>query len=67
MQSENVFTINPFINMSKDKGHKNNKKAPADKTDGKTKVLSAYQREKLNLPPEIMMPKIDTDKIIKKK
>ena len=53
--------------MSKDKGHKNNKKAPADKTDGKTKVLSAYQREKLNLPPEIMMPKIDTDKVAKKK
>ena len=53
--------------MSKDKGHKNNKKAPADKTDGKTKVLSAYQREKLNLPPEIIVPKIEPDKVSKKK
>lgn len=49
--------------MSKDKGHKNNKKAPADKTEGKTKVLSAYQRENLNVPPQIILPKIETDKV----
>ncbi len=53
--------------MSKDKGHKNLKKAPADKTDGKVKALTPYQREKQNLPPEIIMPKIDTDKLNSKK
>lgn len=31
--------------MSKDKGSKNNKKAPADKLSGKGKVLSAYKSE----------------------
>lgn len=31
--------------MSKDKGSKNHKKAPADKSSGKGKVLSAYKSE----------------------
>jgi len=31
--------------MSKDKGSKNHKKAPADKSPGKGKDLSAYQSE----------------------
>lgn len=31
--------------MSKDKGTKNHKKAPADKSSGKAKVLSAYKAE----------------------
>lgn len=31
--------------MSKDKGVKNVKKAPADKTKGKAKVASAYKSE----------------------
>jgi hypothetical protein len=31
--------------MSKDKGTKNIKKAPADKSSGKGKVLSAYKSE----------------------
>ena len=31
--------------MSKDKGTKNHKKAPADKSSGKGKVLSAYKSE----------------------
>ena len=31
--------------MSKDKGTKNHKKAPADKTSGKGKVPSAYKSE----------------------
>lgn len=31
--------------MSKDKGSKNKKKAPADKNSGKTKVQSSYQEE----------------------
>ena len=31
--------------MSKDKGVKNIKKAPADKTKGKAKVVSAYKSE----------------------
>lgn len=31
--------------MSKDKGVKNVKKAPADKTKGKAKVVSAYKSE----------------------
>lgn len=31
--------------MSKDKGSKDKKKAPASKTDGKTKAVSAYKSE----------------------
>jgi hypothetical protein len=31
--------------MSKDKGTKNHKKAPADKSSGKGKVLSSYKSE----------------------
>ena len=31
--------------MSKDKGTKNHKKQPADKSSGKGKVLSAYKSE----------------------
>lgn len=31
--------------MSKDKGTKNHKKAPADKSSGKGKILSAYKSE----------------------
>lgn len=31
--------------MSKDKGTKNHKKAPADKSAGKGKILSAYKAE----------------------
>ena len=31
--------------MSKDKGSKNHKKAPADKSKGKSKPLSAYKSE----------------------
>lgn len=31
--------------MSKDKGSKNHKKAPADKSSGKGKVLSSYKAE----------------------
>lgn len=31
--------------MSKDKGTKNHKKAPADKSSGKGKVVSAYKSE----------------------
>lgn len=31
--------------MSKDKGSKNKKKAPADKKSGKTKIKSSYQEE----------------------
>ncbi|HRI62109.1 MAG TPA: hypothetical protein PK228_20355 [Saprospiraceae bacterium] len=31
--------------MSKDKGTKNHKKAPADKSAGKGKVISAYKSE----------------------
>jgi hypothetical protein len=31
--------------MSKDKGSKNHKKAPADKSSGKGKALSAYKSE----------------------
>ena len=34
--------------MSKDKGSKNNKKAPADKAAGKTKAVSAYKSEGKN-------------------
>lgn len=31
--------------MSKDKGQKNQKKSPADKTSGKSKVGSSYKNE----------------------
>ena len=31
--------------MSKDKGTKNHKKQPADKTSGKSKIVSAYKSE----------------------
>ncbi|MBK8703080.1 MAG: hypothetical protein IPN33_05350 [Saprospiraceae bacterium] len=53
--------------MSKDKGHKNHKKAPADKSTGKTKVASAYKSEgKTSLQPslDVFVPKPDpaTDK-----
>lgn len=51
--------------MSKDKGHKNVKKAPADKTEAKPKVLSAYKREDLNAP--LIIPIKTDDKAAKKK
>lgn len=34
--------------MSKDKGSRNHKKAPADKSSGKGKVLSDYKNESKN-------------------
>ncbi len=39
--------------MSKDRGTKNVKKAPADKTKGKGKVVSAYKSEGKNSLPVI--------------
>jgi hypothetical protein len=44
LQRENSFT-NKEMKMSKDKGSKNHKKAPADKTKGKIKPVSAYKSE----------------------
>jgi hypothetical protein len=48
-------------NMSKYKGAKNKKKAPADKSAGKTKTSSAYQDESKNKQPalEVFTPKPD--------
>jgi hypothetical protein len=53
--------------MSKDKGSKNHKKPPADKSSGKGKVLSAYKSESksgLTKSPPLaaFMPKTDTKK-----
>lgn len=53
--------------MSKDKGSKNHKKAPADKSSGKTKVLSDYKSESksgFNKQPtlEVFTPKPDGKK-----
>lgn len=50
--------------MSKDKGTKNVKKAPADKADGKGKAVSAYKSESKsgqNKQPtlEAFIPKTD--------
>lgn len=47
--------------MSKDKGAKNKKKAPADKSAGKTKASSAYQDEGKSKQPalEVFTPKPD--------
>lgn len=47
--------------MSKDKGSKNKKKAPADKSVGKIKVSSAYQDEGKTKQPavEVFTPKPD--------
>ncbi len=51
--------------MSKDKGTKNHKKAPADKSAGKGKILSAYKSESKTGQPkqsaiEAFIPKSDT-------
>mgnify|MGYP000858126142 CR=1 FL=1 len=51
--------------MSKDKGTKNHKKPPADKSSGKGKVISAYKSESKsghNKQPtlEAFIPKPDT-------
>ena len=47
--------------MSKDRGTKNHKKAPADKSAAKAKVLSAYQSEKKSKSKsgssELLVPK----------
>lgn len=47
--------------MSKDKGTKNHKKAPADKSKGKVKALSAYKSESKRKEPtlEAFIPKTD--------
>lgn len=47
--------------MSKDKGSKNHKKAPADKSKGKGKALSAYKSESIRKEPalEAFKPKTD--------
>lgn len=39
--------------MSKDKGTKNHKKAPADKSSGKGKVVSAYKSESKSAQPTL--------------
>ncbi len=51
--------------MSKDKGTKNHKKAPADKSAGKGKAVSSYKSEGKNGPDkqptlEAFIPKPDT-------
>lgn len=51
--------------MSKDKGSKNHKKAPADKSSGKGKILSAYKSESKSgqdkqATLEAFIPKTDT-------
>jgi len=51
--------------MSKDKGSKNHKKAPADKTTGKGKAASAYKSEGKSGPDkqttvEPFIPKTDS-------
>ncbi len=51
--------------MSKDKGSKNHKKAPADKSAGKGKASSAYKSEGKNGPDkqptlEPFIPKTDS-------
>ena len=46
--------------MSKDKGSKNHKKAPADKSSGKTKAVSDYKKkEKKGKDPalDVFVPK----------
>lgn len=46
--------------MSKDKGSKNHKKAPADKSSGKKEAQSTYQSEKKNgkqTTIEVLIPK----------
>lgn len=50
--------------MSKDKGTKNIKKAPADKSSGKGKAISAYKSETKSsqdklAPLEAFVPKAD--------
>jgi len=47
--------------MSKDKGTKNHKKAPADKSSGKGKVVSAYKSETKSAQPTLQpfIPKPD--------
>lgn len=47
--------------MSKDKGAKNKKKAPADKSAGKTKASSSYQDESKSKEPTLdaFAPKSD--------
>lgn len=49
--------------MSKDKGSRDKKKAPADKSGGKTKTSSTYQDENKkggkNPPIEVFVPKPD--------
>lgn len=40
-----IHSQNQSIKMSKDKGQKNQKKSPADKTSGHTKEGSSYKNE----------------------
>lgn len=44
LSCENIFTLYNQT-MSKDKGSKNHKKSPADKSLGKVKKVSAYKSE----------------------
>jgi len=48
--------------MSKDKGSKNHKKAPADKSSGKEKSKSAYKSETKSSEPALQpfIPKSDS-------
>lgn len=52
--------------MSKDKGSKNHKKAPADKTKAKEKNLSTYKLEGKSATPTLPIfapkPDVKTDK-----
>ncbi len=47
--------------MSKDKGTKNHKKPPADKSSGKGKSVSSYKLEGVSKDPSLVafIPKID--------
>jgi hypothetical protein len=47
--------------MSKDKGSKNHKKAPADKSDGKGKAVSSYKSEGKSKDPAlaVFVPKVE--------
>lgn len=76
MCSENFFTKKPNDMSkdkgSKDKGGKNHKKAPADKSSGKTKQVSAYKSEGkagFGIKPslEVFAPKTDSKSDEKRK
>ncbi len=55
--------------MSKDKGSKNVKKAPADKSDGKGKAESSYKSEGKSSQPALVSfaPKPDSKNVGKDK